>query len=143
MGILSILGVVANMIPGISTIITSLTSSYFNSKVAITQAKIGGDVTVAQDLVRAAATSEVTSVQRLQVIGGSWVLSFLVVGFALPWIAYEWRCVVWDNVINNGATSTPAIGGQLADWAKTIIACLFGSGTVLTAGHMYFNRKDQ
>lgn len=131
------------LIPGLSTLVTSVATAYFNAKVQITTAKIGGDTAVAKGLIVAAAQSEASSVDRLKVIGGSWVLSFLVIGFSLPWIAYEWRCVVWDNVINNGATSTPAIGGQLADWAKTIIACLFGSGTVLTAGHMYFNRKDQ
>lgn len=131
------------LIPGISSLVQSFVGAYFNSKVAITTAKIGGDTAVAQALIVAAAKVEVSNVDRLKVIGGSWVLSFLVIGFALPWIAYEWRVVVWDNVINVGATSTPAIGGDVALWAKTIIACLFGSGTVLTAGHMYFNRKDQ
>jgi hypothetical protein len=139
---LALLGTIAGMIPGISTIVTSLTSSYFNSKVAITQAKIGGDVTVATALVRAAATSEITSVQRLQVIGGSWVLSLLVVGFALPFIVWESKVIVWDIVLGWG--STPSIKDpMLLSWGGTIIACLFGSGTVLTAGHMYFNRKDQ
>lgn len=139
---LALLGTIAGMIPGISTIVTSLTSSYFNSKVAITQAKIGGDVTVATDLVRAAATSEITSVQRLQVIGGSWVLSLLVVGFATPFIIWETKVIVWDIVLGWG--STPSIRDpMLLSWGGTIIACLFGSGTVLTAGHMYFNRKDQ
>lgn len=134
---------ILGMIPGLSTLITSVTSAYFNSKVQITTAKIGGDTAVAKSLLVAAAQSEATGVDRLRVIGSSWVLSFLVVGFALPWILYEWRVVVYDNVWMVGATATPAIGGDVASWATTIIACLFGSGTVLTAGHMYFNRKDQ
>jgi hypothetical protein len=131
------------MIPGLSTLITSITSAYFNSKVQITTAKIGGDTAVARQMIVSQADIERTRVDGLRVIGASWVLSFLVVGFSLPWILYEWRVVVYDNVWMVGATSTPAIGGDVATWATTIIACLFGSGTVLTAGHMYFNRKDQ
>lgn len=140
---LSVLGIVAGMIPGLSTIVSSLTTAYFNSKVMIKTAQIGGDTTVAQSLIVAQVQLAQSQVNRLQVISSSWVLSFLVVGFALPWIAYEWKAVLIDNVINNGATSTPAIHGQVADWANTIIWCLFGSGTAATIGHMYFNRKDQ
>lgn len=134
---------ILGLIPGLSSLATAITTAYFNSKVQITTAKIGGDTAVARGLLVAAAQSEATSVDRLKVIGGSWILSFLLVGFALPWIIYEWRVIVYDNVWMVGATSTPAIGGEVASWAPIIISCLFGSGTVLTAGHMYFNRKDQ
>jgi hypothetical protein len=134
---------ILGLIPGLSSLATAITTAYFNSKVQITTAKIGGDTAVAKAMMIAAAQTEASNVDRLKVIGSSWVLSFLVVGFALPWILYEWRVVVYDNVWMVGATSTPAIGGDVAGWATTIIACLFGSGTVLTAGHMFFNRKDQ
>lgn len=127
-----------NVIPGLSSLITSVTATYFNSKVKLTTARIGGDVTVATALVTAAAKAEETRVAGLKVISGSWVLSFLILGFSLPWIAYEWKVVVWDNILQWG--STPAIHGDVGAWATTIIACLFGSGTVLSAGHMYFNR---
>ena len=127
-----------NCIPGISTMVTSLTATYFNSKVKLTAARIGGDVSVATALVSASAKAEDAHVSALKVIGASWVLSALVVGFATPWIIYEWKVIVWDNVLQWG--STPAVHGDVATWATTIITCLFGSGTVLTAGHMYFNR---
>lgn len=130
-----------NMIPGLSSMVTSVTSAFFNAKVQLVQARIGGDTAVAVATVKAAALTEETRVKGLAVIGGSWVLSMLVVGFALPWIGYEWKVVLWDNVWMNGASSTPAIHGDVAAWATTIITCLFGSGTVLTAGHMYFNRN--
>lgn len=139
----SLFGIIAGMIPGISSLVSAITTAYFNSKVMITTAKIGGDTAVAQAMLVTQAKLDATRVQGLQVIGGSWVLSFLVVGFALPWIIYEWRVVVWDNVVMLGTTATPAIKGDVAGWASTIIACLFGSGTALTVGHMYFNRKDQ
>lgn len=129
-----------NMIPGISSMVTGLTAAYFNSKVQLTSARLGADTTVASALVTAAAHSEATGVDRLKVIGGSWVLMALTVAFATPYIVYEWQCVVYDKVWMHGASSTDALGGDLSAWATTIIGCLFGSGTVLTVGHMYFNR---
>lgn len=135
-GILTVL----NMIPGLSTMITTLVGAYFNSKVQLTGARLGADTAVATGLIVAAAQSEASAVQRLSVIGSSWILSALTVGFATPYIIYEWQCVVYDKVLMHGTTSTDALGGDISAWATVIIGCLFGSGTVLTAGHMYFNR---
>ncbi len=131
---------ILNCIPGLSSLITTLTAAYFNSKVQLTTARIGGDVAVASALVQAAAKVEVSGVDRLKVIGGSWVLSFLTVGFALPYMIYEWQCVVYDKVWMEGHHATDPLSGDISAWATVIIGCLFGSGTVLTAGHMYFNR---
>lgn len=136
--IMAILG----MIPGISSLITAVTNAYFNQKVAITTAKIGGDTAVAKALIIASAQAEASNVQRLAVIGGSWVLSLLVLGFGLPYIIWEFKVIVWDIVLGWGSTASIR-DPMLSSWGGTIIACLFGSGTVLTAGHMYFNRKDQ
>jgi hypothetical protein len=132
---------VLNMIPGLSNLITSLTAAYFNSKVKLTAARLGADTTVATALLTAAMQSEVSSVDRLKVISGSWVLSFLTVGFSLPYMIYEWQCVVYDKILMHGTTTTDPLGGDISSWSITIIGCLFGSGTVLTAGHMYFNRS--
>lgn len=136
-GIIAIL----NCIPGLSSIITSITTAYFNSKVQLTKARIGGDVAVATQLVTAAAVSETSSVDRLKVIAGSWMLTFLTIGFSLPYMIYEWQCVVYDKIWMDGHHHTDPLGGDLSAWAATIIGCLFGSGTVLAAGHMYFNRN--
>jgi hypothetical protein len=130
-----------NMIPGINTLVATITTAYFNSKVQLTQARIGGDTAVAIATVKAVAIAEESRVNALRVIGGSWILSFLTLGFAVPWIAYEWKVVVWDTMLGWG--TTPAIHGAVGDWATTIIACLFGSGAVLSAGHMYFNRDKR
>lgn len=125
-------------IPGISSAVSFVMGKMYDAKVQMTAARIGGDVAVATATVKAAQLAEATRVDGLKVISGSWVLSFLVVGFSVPWIVYEWKVVVWDNVLQWG--STPAIHGDVAAWATTIITCLFGSGTVLSVGHMYFNR---
>lgn len=128
-------------IPGISNIVTSITTAVFNAKVQLVAARVGGDVAVATATVKAAALAEETRVSGLKVIAGSWVLSFLTVGFALPYMIYEWQCVVYDKVWMHGLTKTDPLGGDISAWATVIIGCLFGSGTVLTAGHMYFNRN--
>jgi hypothetical protein len=136
-GLLAIL----NCIPGLSSIITSITTAFFNSKVELTEARIGGDTAVAVQVIKATAIENESNVNRLKVIGGSWILSFLVVSFSVPWIAYEWKVVVWDTMLEWGVTGP--IHGAVADWATIIITCLFGSGTALTAGHMYFNRDKR
>lgn len=127
------------IIPGVSTVIGAIMGKMYDAKVAMTAARIGGDVSVATAMVNASIAVEASRVQGLTVIAGSWALSFLVIGFATPFIVYEWKVVVWDTVLMWGTTN--AIHGAVIDWGGTIIACLFGSGTVLTAGHMYFNRN--
>lgn len=134
-GILAVL----NMIPGISSIITTLTTAFFNSKVELASARLGADTAVATTLITGVVQADATRVKGLQVIGSSWVLSFLVVGFAVPWICYEWKIVIWDTMLEWGTTAP--IRGAVADWATVIISCLFGSGSVITVGHMFFNRN--
>jgi hypothetical protein len=138
---LSAILAILNMIPGLSTLITTLATTYFNSKVQLTAARLGADTAVATALLTASAQSEVSQVDRLKVIAGSWVLSFLTIGFSLPYMLYEWQCVVYDKLWMHGTTSTDPLSGDISSWSITIIGCLFGSGTVLTAGHMYFNRS--
>lgn len=130
-----------NMIPGIGTIVSSLTTAFFNSKVELAQARIGGDTTIALATVKASVIADQTNVSRLKVIGGSWVLSFLTIGFSMPFMIYIWQCVVYDKVWMHGLTRTDALGADLSSWATTIIGCLFGSGTAITAAHMFFSRN--
>lgn len=138
---LSAILAVLNMLPGLSSLINTLATAYFNSKVQLTAARLGADTAVASALLTAAAKSEASDVDRLKVIAGSWILSFLTLGFALPYMLYEWQCVVYDKLWMHGMHATDPLTGDISAWATTIIGCLFGSGTVLTAGHMYFNRN--
>lgn len=127
------------IIPGLTGLAQSWVNKSYDAKVAITTAKIGGDRDVAVALVKAAAESEHSSVGRLQAIASSKGLMFLIIAFALPWVAYEWKVVVWDNILQLG--TTPAIRGNVGEWGGVIIASLFGSGTVLAAARMYFNKQ--
>ncbi len=139
-------------IPGIGGIVTSLTSAFFNAKVSLAQAKIGGDVAAARALVSNSEVEAHESNERLKTIAGSRGLMFLVIGFALPFMVYVWKVVVVDIVIGPGSFTlfwlwtftwvgeTDAIKGNVADWGNTIIIAIFGSCTTLALGHMWFTR---
>lgn len=124
------------MLPGIGSIVQSLVQKFFDTKVALATARIGGDTAVAQEMVKATATSQASI---FSAASASNILLLVIAGFALPYIVYEWKCVVWDTVLDMG--STAPIRGQIADWATTIIGSIFASGTILSVGHMYFSRN--
>jgi len=131
---------VLHLIPGLSSLATSWLTAAYNARVAITTAQIGGDVAVATTMVNAAAVAEQARVGFWRVAASSRMMMFLIYGFSAPWIFYETKVVVWDTCLGWG--STPAIHGAVIGWATTIIACLFGSGTIIHAGQMYFNRPE-
>lgn len=116
------------MFPVIGQIVQAVTAAWFNAKVSIATAQIGGDRDVAVASVKAQAVG-------LQAIASSKILSWLVVIFALPIACFEWKVVVYDTMLGLG--STPAIRGEVADWMNTIIYCLFGGAAL----HTYFSRK--
>lgn len=127
------------LIPGLSTLVTSITTAFFNAKVQITQAKIGGDRDVAVKLVQAAAQQDHENTARLGIIASNKLLTILLVLFAAPLVAFEWKVYVWDAMLGWGTTD--AVKGQVADWGNTVIYFLFGAPTALALGKMWFTRK--
>lgn len=54
-----------------------------------------------------------------------WFVSAAVAAFAMIFIPYDFKAVVWDNVVMNGTTSTPALHGDL-EWVHlTVVGGLF------------------
>jgi hypothetical protein len=136
------------MIPIIGQIVTGITTAFFNAKVSLVQARIGGDRDVAVKLVQAAAQESHENTSRLSIIAGNRLLTFLIVAFAFPLVIFEFKVVVIDIVIGPGSFlgfhwvgDTDPIRGQVADWATTIIGFIFGSATVTTVGRMWFGRN--
>ncbi len=127
------------LIPGLTSLFTKFAELRYSAQVQITQAKVGGDRDVAVKLVDAAAVRERETTSRLAIIAGSRLLTLLVLSFAAPLLIFEWKVVVWDIVLGWGTTD--AIRGQVADWANTIIAAIFGTTGAVAIGHMWFNRK--
>ena len=125
----------------------AFTKAHYDAKVKITAARIGGDVDVAKAMVTGIVAEGGVRVEFLKTVSQSKFLVFLVGGFAVPWIVYEWKVVVWDNMLClaiYGVTGfTPTIKGLVADWAGVILAGIFGTGSVMAVGQMFFNRRER
>ena len=134
-------------IPAITGGINNFVSKYYDAKVQITTARIGGDVNVAKQMVSGVVTEGQTRVEFLKAVSQSKFLMCLVGGFAAPWVAYEWKVVLWDNILHftlyGSYGFTPTIKGVVGDWAGLIIGGIFGTGSVMAVGQMYFNRRER
>jgi hypothetical protein len=116
-------------LPAVTGGITSFLTAYNDAKVRMLQARAG----VTRDVAVAAISGAVTErVSVNNVIAGSKALQFLIIAFALPIVAFEWKVVMWDTMLGWG--STPAVRGEVAVWMGTIVNWLFGSTTALVAG---------
>lgn len=134
-------------IPALVGGLETFTKAFYDAKVKITTARIGGDVEVAKQLVTGVVAEGQIRVEFLKTVSQSKFLMALVGGFAFPWIVYEWKVVLWDNMLClsiYGVTGfTPPIKGLVADWAGVIIAGIFGTGSVMAVGQMFFNRRER
>lgn len=128
-------------IPIIGNVITGVTSAVFDAKVRIVQARTGAERDKAVEIVKAAATETEQATARLGIIAGNKLLTVLVVIFSLPFAIFIWKVVVIDIVLGLGTTDP--IKGQVAEWANTIIVCLFGAPTAVTIGKMILSRKSE
>lgn len=128
-----------SLIPGLSTLVSSIVTSVFNAKVSITQARVGGDRDVAVRLVQAAEQQAHEDTAKLGIIASNKLLTLLLIAFAVPLVWFEWKVIVWDTILGLGTTE--AVKGQVADWGNTIIYFLFGAPTAMALGKMWFTRK--
>ena len=129
------------LVPGLLGLATSWQKSYYDAKVQLVKARIGGDTSTAEKLVTGAAAADHENTSRLSILAGNKILTLMLIGFSTPIMIFEWKVIVYDVVLaswTNG--STDAIHGQVAEWMTTIISFLFGSATVMGIGRMYFGR---
>lgn len=133
-----------NLIPGISSLVQTITTAWFNSKVQMYQSKTGRDRDVAIQAIQAEVENNHSKVGWITALAGNPVMMFVVVGFSLPWIVYEWKVVIWDNIIClwlYGVTGfTPTIKGLVADWAGVILGGIFITSTGVGIAHMVINK---
>lgn len=134
-------------VPAIAGGINNFTNKYYDAKVQITTARIGGDVSIAKQMVSGVVAEGQTRVEFLKAAGQSKFLMCLIGSFAFPWVIYQAKVVLWDNILcmmfYGHFGFTPPIMGNVGEWAGVIIASIFGSGTVLGVGQMYFNRRER
>src|SRR6185295_20125927 len=137
--ILSILG----LVPGLLTFVQGWQQRYYDTKVRLTMARLNVDRDVATKLIDAQSQADHENTAKLSIFAGNKILTFMLVGFATPLIAFIWKVVVVDIVIGPGCIfgfcwvgSTDPIKGQVAEWATTIIGFLFGTSGAVTIGKM-------
>lgn len=125
-------------LPIIGQIVISITSAFFNAKVSLVQARIGGDKEVAVKLVSAAAQNEHENTTKLGIFASNKFLTALLIAAAIPLVGYEWKVYVWDAMLGWGTTD--AVKGQVAEWGNTVWYFLFGTPTIMALGKMWFGR---
>lgn len=134
-------------VPALIGGVNNFVSKYYDAKVQITAARIGGDVDVAKALVSGVIAEGSTRVEFLRAVSQSKFLMLLVGGFAVPWIVYQAKVVLWDNIIcfwiYGSYGYTPPITGVVGEWAGLIIGGIFGTGSVMAVGQMFFNRRER
>ena len=132
-------------IPAITGGITAFTTAYYDAKVVT--ARVGGDVSVAKQLVTGVVAEGQVRVEFLRVVSQSKFLMFLVGGFAFPWMFYQAKVVMWDKIICKWVLGvygfTPPVDGTVGEWAPIIIGGIFGTGSVMAVGQMFFNRRER
>ncbi len=147
---ISVIMALIGAIPGVGSIISSITSSFFNAKVELTKAKIGGDAAVATKIVSEAAVEQESRVSALKIVAGSKVLLYVFALYLVPPGLYQAKIYLVDKLIGPGclwwtswcwAGNTDALGnGDVAALSNMERSFMFGSATALSLGHMWFTR---
>ncbi len=132
-----------HLIPGFTSLASSVVSTVYNSKVAMYQARWGVTRDVAVAAIQGAAQDNQTKVSWLQAVAQSPFLMFVVGGFATPWIILEWKVIVYDNVWAHwGQYMTDPVKGVIGDWGGIIITGIFITTGGLGLAHAVINKKD-
>lgn len=139
-----IIGFLGSVIPGLTTLASNWTKAYYDAKVRLVTARVGGDVAMGTKLVQGAAAADHETTTRLGIITGSKIMLLILLCFAFPIIIWFNKVVAWDIVlapIFTGHTGmTDPIKGEALSITQSVIYSVFGSGTVMAIGHMWFNR---
>ena len=68
------------------------------------------------------ATVEVTAIQGEKAVEQKWwFVAIIPPLFAIPYIAYCWKAILWDKVIMHGTTATDAIKDPTLSWTFTMV----------------------
>ncbi len=140
---LGLIGTFLGLIPGISSLVSSFTSAWFNSKVEMYVAKTGLERAVAVSAIQAEVGNNHAKIGWIEALAKNPVMLFIVVGFAMPFIIYEWKAIAYDKVWMDGLTKTDPITGPLADWATIILSGIFVTSTGIGIAHTIINRNQE
>ena len=130
-----------SLIPGFTALAQFVVGKVYDSKVAMYTARWGVTRDVAVAAIQAEATTNQAKVGWIQAVAASPVMSFVVVGFAFPFIFYLNKVIVWDLCLGLG--STPVLKyALLTDWGGVIIGGIFLTTGGVGIAHAIINRRD-
>jgi hypothetical protein len=70
---------------------------------------------------------------------GRWYTACIRPLFAMPFIIFTWKVVVWDKVLGWGATDK--LTGDVSAWAGYVILAYFGGRSLEKAARIFTSRK--
>jgi len=105
-------------------------------KAKLSAANTGDKIAADLAIERIRAGIEARKLAQATVIAeqGRWFTAMIRPLFAIPFIVYAWKVVVFDKVLGLGTTDP--LTGQIGDWAGIIIVAYFGGRTVEKVAHI-------
>lgn len=113
-----ILGKVLSFIPGLTSLGETWVKSYYDAQVNEIIAKTGATRDIALGVLQ----------MQQAVQTRWWFVAAIPPLFAMPYVIYVWKAVVWDKIILNGAGSTDPINGTLGTVFIMIVTFYFAHG---------------
>lgn len=115
---LLLIGKLFSVIPGLTSLGQSWIDDHYNAQVTEYTTRLN----VSRDQALAI-------IQMQEAVQTKWAFVAAVPPlFALPFVLYIWRAVVWDNVVLGGEGSTPALHGDLQTIFIMILSYYFIKG---------------
>ena len=98
---------------------------------------------IAADLAAKAIEAQIAARQQASAIiiaeQGRWYTAIIRPLLALPIIIYFWKVIVWDKVLDLGATDP--LTGMVSDWAGTIVTAYVGGRTIEKVANVLSRRR--
>lgn len=110
---LGLFGQLLGLIPGLASVANNFITKHFDAQVQEIVAKTGAQRDIAVAVVQ---MQQATSTRW-------WFVAVIPPMFALPYVVYTWKCVVWDTVLGYG--ETPSLGGTVATVYLMVVAFYF------------------
>ncbi len=132
---------ILHLIPGFTSLAQFIVGKFYDSKVTMYTARWGVTRDVAVAAIQAEAVTNQAKAGWMQAVASSPLLTFVVVGFAFPFIFYLNKVIVYDICLGWG--HTPVLKYELlTQWGGVIIGGIFLTTGGVGVAHAIINRKD-
>jgi hypothetical protein len=115
---LGIIGQFFSLVPGLTGLGQTWINAHYNAQVQQVMAKLNADRDTAVAVLQ----------MQGEVQSKFWFVAAIPPLFALPFVLWVWKAVVWDKLIMDGATSTDPLNGVLSTAFIMILTFYFAAG---------------